>query len=786
MNIFRIKLLSVLLIPTFFMAQFNTTELGYLDLVTMHNSDANDVWGWANGTGNEYAIVGLNNGVSVVDVTDPTNPTEVFFESGMNSIWRDIKTYNGYAYITTEAQNGLLIIDMNTLPANANLATNYYTGPSGNEWQSAHNIFIDSNGVAYIFGANRGNGGTIMLDITTDPMNPVEIGIEDTYYVHDGVVRNDTLFQACINDGFFTIHDVSDKSNPVFLGIHNTPGNFAHNIWFSDDGEYVYTTDEISNGFIGEYNITDFSAITQTDEIQSSPGMNVIPHNAHYIDDYLVTSYYRDGVVIHDVSNKGNMIEVGNFDTSPNFNGDGFNGCWGAYPWLPSGNIISSDIEEGLHVIGVTYQRACYLEGTVTELGSGTAINQANIEIVSSTIIDQSDVVGEYETGIATSGNYDIIYSHPSYVSDTVFGVVLANGVVTIQDVQLTAVVPVIATVVVTDVATSADLENVEILLFNDDFSFSGQTDANGTFVINNIVPGGYNLVIGEWGYQTTCQYVMLNTTQTYTIDLTKGYYDDFSFNYLWISSGAAPDGVWERGDPNGTMTSGMQVNPEDDFGGDCMEKAYVTGNSVTSSIGADDVDFADAVLTSPVMDLSDYLSPKVTCKIWWQNFGGSGTPNDSLNVYVTDGATEELVATFLSADSDDSWQDLSFHIDHFLTPNATMKVIFKTADWQANGGHIVEAGVDVFMVEESTGVGVNEVDAKRLEVSVYPNPSNGIVNATVSEDSKYQLTDINGKLVVEGVLSKGANRLKISNKGVFFLNVISDSKVETFKVVVL
>ena len=30
----------------------------------------------------------------------------------MNSIWRDVKTYGHYAYVTTEAYNGLLIMNL--------------------------------------------------------------------------------------------------------------------------------------------------------------------------------------------------------------------------------------------------------------------------------------------------------------------------------------------------------------------------------------------------------------------------------------------------------------------------------------------------------------------------------------------------------------------------------------------------------------------------------------------------------------------------------------------------
>ena len=48
----------------------NMQQIGYLDLVSMHNSDLSDIWGWSTGS-NEYAIVGLNDGTSIVDVTNP-------------------------------------------------------------------------------------------------------------------------------------------------------------------------------------------------------------------------------------------------------------------------------------------------------------------------------------------------------------------------------------------------------------------------------------------------------------------------------------------------------------------------------------------------------------------------------------------------------------------------------------------------------------------------------------------------------------------------------------------
>jgi choice-of-anchor B domain-containing protein len=767
------------LFTTSLFAQLNMTELGYLDLVTMHSSDASDIWGYVDQSGNEYAIVGLNDGTSVVDVTDPANPVEVFYEPGSNSIWRDIKTWGDYAYVTTEAADGLLIIDLSTLPGNTNLTTSYYFGPTGDEWQSAHNLYIDENGFCYIFGANRGEGGTIILDVDTDPMNPVEVGIEDTYYTHDGVVRGDTLYQAHINDGFFTLTDISDKANPIFLGQQITPGVFAHNIWFSDDGDYVYTTDEITNGHIGEFDISDPGNIIELDRIQSSPGMNVIPHNAHFIDDYIVTSYYRDGVVIHDVSNKGNMVEVGNFDTSPQFDGDGFNGCWGVYPWLPSGNIISSDIENGLHILGANYQRGCYLEGLVTDDLTTDPINGVDVIIIGATITDFTDAVGTYETGIAVAGSYDIIYSHPSYYDDTIYGVTLTNGVITTQDAQLVPIIPADVTIEVMDYLL-ADLNGAIVEMSNEDFDFNGTT-TNGEVTFSGVIPGTYNITVGNWGNVTYCGTLEVSgTTVTETVTLTSGYYDDFSLDFGWTVSGAAPDGVWERADPNGTQSQGDLINPEDDVNGDCGEMAYVTGNSPQGGVGSDDVDIADMILTSPAMDLSNYLWPAITYNYWWINTGGSGQPNDTLKVYLTDGSTTHLAKTYVASNSMSAWQMDDVYPGDFFSDFSNISIIFVTADWQDDGGHLVEVGVDyVFTTELASVYGVTPEG-----ISIYPNPSNdNFTIDTYGKTGTYQLMDISGKLIDQGTLNN-QTILQVENTGVYILATEIEGRLQVTKLI--
>lgn len=767
-------------------SQLNMQQLGYLDLVAMHNSDLSDIWGWSNGV-QEYAIVGGNDGTSVVDVTNPANPVEVFYEPGVNSIWRDIKTYNGYAYVTTEgndttiAENGLLIIDLNSLPGNTNLSTTYYTGPNNAKWQSAHNLYIDENGICYIFGANRGNGGCIMLDLNTSPTNPAEIADIDNWYVHDGVARGDTLYLAHITDGFMTMWDVSNPANPSMLGQQTTPGSFSHNLWMSDDGNYIYTTDEITNGYIGEYDISDPTNMVELDRVQSSPGMDVIPHNVHFIDDYIVTSYYRDGVVIHDVSNKGNMVEVGSFDTSPSFDGDGFNGCWGVYPWLPSGNIIASDIEEGLYVLGANYQRGCYLEGNITDLSTGAPINNAEVEILSTTVVDQSTIVGDYATGYASAGSYNVVYSHPQYISDTLFGVFLANGLVNVQDVQLVPLQGFTLTVLAEDLNLSS-LQGVQVVLENDDFTFAGQTNANGQIVFGSFYPGSYNVFAGKWGYVEYCSTNELidGSSLTYVVELEQGYADLFNLDLGWTVSGNAPDGVWERDNPVGTTYQGDQSNPEDDSQ-DCGDKAFVTGNA-GGGAGSDDVDQSSTTLSSPVMNLTvaPNLVWSVQMNLWWFNSGGNSAANDTLKVMLSDGTNVSTVLEYYSDDSGMQWVPVTASVDATIFDLANLTVMVSTADWQTDGGHLVEAGVDNFKMTNNTAVS----SAEPFSVAVYPNPSSGMF--TVSSTTKlvsYELYDLSSKLIRSGAMDSPT--FEINTKGVYLLVVNSNSGSVAKKLVV-
>jgi choice-of-anchor B domain-containing protein len=728
-------------------SQLNVDSLSHIDYQALHGANLNDVWGYVDETGNEYAVVGTSKGTSIVDVTNPTNPQEVFWLPGTESIWRDPCVYGNYAYVTTEAQDGLTIIDLSPLPASNILPTTIYTGPLGNPWQSAHTCFVDENGFAYIFGSNRGNGGVIILNVAVNPMNPQEVGTFDNWYVHDGYARNDTLYLAHIYDGFFSLVDVTVKSNPILLGTQATPDDFTHNIWPSQNGQFVFTTDEVSGAYIGAYDITDPLNIKEVDRTQHSPGQGVLPHNTHVRGNHLITSYYSDGIVIHDVTYPYNMIKVGQYDTYP-LQTAGFDGCWGVYPFLPSGTILASDITEGLFILGPTYVQASYLEGTVTDALTLQPVSQVKAQITGNDQNDLTDISGAYATGMLLTGNVDVTYSKVGYFPQTI-SVNLTQGVITQQDVQLVPIPPYNLTVNVIDATNGNPISDAQISLQADLLEHTGISNGLGVEDFVLYYQEAYWITVAKWGYMTNCYEWQINqATGTITVSLSPGYHDEFTFDLGWTVGGTATAGIWERGIPNPTSDDAA---PGIDMDYDCGNRAYVTGNEPSLQPDLDDVDGGYTQLVSPVMDLTSYPNPHINFAQWFFCLHGN-PPDDTLEVIVSNGLTSVTISKTGSEPSQFfQWIPKSIRLLDFITPTANMQVFFKVSDNDGNV-NITEAGVDYFNVSNSNVLSLptNEIDAP-----VYPNPfSQSLSFPPTGKEEGFELFDLQGNVLIHGVSS--------------------------------
>ncbi len=761
-------LVSILSLSFLSSAQLNLDSIGYIDLNTMHSQGLNDIWGYVDEFNNEYAIVGGTKGTSVVDISNPANPVEVHWEPGMTSTWRDIKTWGDYAYVTTEADNGLLIMDLTPLPGGPITNTALYTGPVGNSWDSAHNIYIDSAGYAYIFGSDRGNGGVIILDLNPDPMNPVEVGVFDDWYTHDGFADNDTLYAAHISDGFMSVIDVTDRSNPILLGTANTPGNFAHNIW-TKNGQYAFTTDEISGGYIGAFDVSDPLNIMEIDRIQSSPGMGVIPHNTHVLGNHIITSYYSDGVVVHDVTYPYNLIEVGNYDTYPSQT-PGYEGCWGVFPFFPSGLIVAADRTEGMFVLNPTYVQAAYLEGITTDASTTNPLDGVQITIAGGNQSELSDFNGFYATGMVTAGTYSVTYSKVGYYPQTI-STTLTNGVITVEDVALTPIPQFGFNVTVLEQGTNDPIDGAQITLVASLITHTGVTNATGqeNFLLYYEEP--YDVYIGKWGYITYCTNMMIdNATGTITVILDTGYYDDYTFDFGWTVSGDAVTGIWERGEPYGTSSLS---NPDEDVTGDCGDQCYVTGNAASLNADLDDVDGGTTTLKSPMMDLSNYVDPYLHYDRQFYNlYGPMPPPDDTLKVFISNGIQTVLIDTVgYDPGLHFQWINKNLRILDYISLTSTMQVRFEVSDLDP-AINITEAAVDYFYITEEGPVGLEELE---MEFAMYPNPASQLVTITgYGDQQNYRLKSTNGSVVSEGSLHGESMELDVSklHNGIYFLSI--------------
>ncbi len=741
---------------TLLVAQLNMGSFGSR---TYPNEKLNDVWGYADSLGNEYALVGTRKGFSILDVTDPVNGMpELFYRDGFNSTWRDIKTWKHYAYVTTDRTQdgtgfGLLIVDMSTLATSDTIASKYYTGVNY-PFQSAHNLYIDENGYCYVFGANYSEGGAIILDLSQDPWNPTEAGLYDEYYFHDGVVRGDTLWGSAVYDGITIAADVTSKTNPVTMAAWDTPSEFSHNVWVSDDGNYVFTTDEVSNAYVASYDVSDLSNVVELDRYQSSPGENVIPHNTHYYDKYLVTSYYRDGVTIVDANHPYNLIEVGNYDTSP-LSGDGFNGCWGAYPYLPSGNILATDMEEGLFVLFPIYKRGCYLEGFVTDGVCGANLDGVKVEILGTDIEKFSLQDGAFNTGYHTLGTYTIRFSKFGYETKEVTGVTLTNGQTTNLDVELVPVSSAVDLAGIVQDAQGNSVEGVSVVVYNEAISYNFITDASGNFERCGIPSGTYEVSVSKWGYKPVCLPSTVidasNTNLSYS--LIEGYEDNFENDLGWVVETTASSGDWERGIPNGSaQDDGTLSNPDTDAATDCGEKAYITGNNMTNNPWEDDIDDGITVLKSPLFNVDGYGSAQLSFSHWFSSFNSQGNNplNDYMDVKISDG-NQTVTLMFRDATSTMSeWLSDTYTLSDYVNTTLPLQLIVTAVDIPE--GNITEAGFDDFKVFDAA-LSQKEVSTK-TNVIFYPNPSSGLLNysfANATSTTKYiQIRNILGEVVLQ------------------------------------
>ncbi|PUA28500.1 MAG: hypothetical protein B0W54_18845 [Cellvibrio sp. 79] len=371
----------------------NLDLLAHVPLAALGNGDShgNDIWGHYDlNDQREYALMGLTNGISIVEVTDPENPRVVSFITSQNTIWRDMSTYQyfdserrrwmTYAYISADAATvGTMILDLNELPLKV---THVATDKSD---ISAHNTYISnvdySTGVAregltpylHLAGSDK-QGGAFNSYSLASPLKPTAVykhaATARTNYTHNltSLWISDSRREQCVdknndcdvvvdyNENEIILWDNTKNTQPTTLS-RNVYQNvsYVHSGWWTEDKKFISVHDELDEQRYGLKTSVRFFSLDNLRNLELAGEYvgptSAIDHNGYVRGNRYYFSNYERGLVVLDISDPRNPKEVGFFDTYPISNWASFNGAWGTYPFLPSGNILVSDINSGLYII---------------------------------------------------------------------------------------------------------------------------------------------------------------------------------------------------------------------------------------------------------------------------------------------------------------------------------------------------------------------------------------------------------------------------------------------------
>ena len=382
----------------------------------------NDIWGYTNEEARrEYALLGAEQGMIVIEVTDPSDlkvlgilPTKGYdiFDDNQRegNVWRDIKVYKDHAFVVSEQENqGIQVMDLKALALTSLRSTDgpvaFEAVATYDKFSSAHNIFInEDSGFAYAIGTNTCLGGIEMVDVS-DPTNPTDAGCyKDHGYIHDIQCVNyagpDERYQGreiCFGSagevgGFappgdaealarISIIDVTDKTDVkplAFFSYNEVDGiaYYSHQGWLTEDHKYFLHDDELDElqrtVETTTTRIWDMSDLENPTLVAATTnGVVSIDHNLYVRGRYSVHSNYTSGLRIFDASKVGDgeLTEVAFFDVypdddrspAPTFDG----GTWSNYPYFrfKSRNMIAvSSIDRGFFLLHPTFD----LDGNVT------------------------------------------------------------------------------------------------------------------------------------------------------------------------------------------------------------------------------------------------------------------------------------------------------------------------------------------------------------------------------------------------------------------------------------
>jgi len=701
----------------------NMSLFGWMNPVGIDTAGPHSaLWGYTDPNGREYALFASGVGTHIIDITEKPI-RQVAYIWGPRSQWREMKTYGHYAYVITESRDsgtGLQIIDLSDLPDTARLLRTDTT-----VFTSGHTIYIRDH-YLYVMGtqaAAGANGGAAIFDLEPDATHPRRVGQVTPYYFHDAWVRNDTLVGAAIYGNGCDIWKITDPANPVKLGNFNYPGSGTHNAEMSDDGRYVFTTDEIgvTRKTLKVWDISDLEDIRKVTEY--TPDLNDIVHNVHVKGRYAIVAWYTAGVRVIDIVDPTHPREVGFYDTYPGPSG-GYNGVWESYGYFPSGKIIAGDRSTGLYVLEFNNATAGSISGTVRDASTGQPLAGVAVSVPAlggrTTV---TDAAGRYYVGSLLGADLTVNFSSYGYGGESVTETVTTDLV---RDIEL-------------DPLPFADL----VLRVQDDL---GRQISDFQYAVLPVLPatasvGGegalrlprdsaWRVTVGTWGSYILDTIVHLPLpNNVLQVTLLPRYQDNATLDLGWSlrsPDDSATTGNWVRFRPYlGYVGSGWfhpAAQPDNDTTGLIFGTGLPPVDMVPQS---GDVNRGHVTLTSPPMDLTRHTNPTVSVDLWCVHYPRSNADTliDSFRVQLSNDNGATWVDVYREWSGRANWKRISFAVTDFLPLSDSVRVRFRASD--TSGEALMNAAIDNFDVSGSPLVsGVPRSAEHGLRLLLAPQPA--------------------------------------------------------------
>lgn len=331
-------------------------------------------------------------GAFIFDITNPDRPVLAnWYNPGGNQQFLEAIVVGGRGYFGSGNGGGVHVVNLSN-PYNPTLL-GIINSTNGNAHDRIHEmVVVQQDGVTFLIeNYNQISSSTKIIKII-DVTNPAaatlkwDLNPTDSTWVHAMHVRGNKMYLSGWG-GKVEIYNIGNLATqaPSLLGTIN--GNSTnHSTWTSEDGNYLYSCRETSDGDLRVYDVRDPAQPLLVRSIKAGNlALNAIsPHNPVVMGNYLYVSWYQAGVQVFDISTPSNPVRVGQYDGyeleyshedaeaerkrlglepwdlvcgSERLQSalpSSFNGTWAVYPFLGQNKVLVGDLKNGLQILDAT------------------------------------------------------------------------------------------------------------------------------------------------------------------------------------------------------------------------------------------------------------------------------------------------------------------------------------------------------------------------------------------------------------------------------------------------